>query len=189
MTREEAIKSIQDLTGWFKKDKPIYKALEMAISAMLENEELSKDLDEALKEIDEYEQGLEQQPCEDAVYLTKEAYSQLCLEASKWNELQICEDSVSIDVIIEWLKSKDIIKMSNQEKNARKELQALFSVQPKQKTGRCRTCKYGEIYNDSWCKCRHPLIDGLRVEISDKCEAEEVIELNRRYKAEKKGEA
>ena len=43
MTREEAIESIQDFTGWFKKDKPIYKALEMAIKA------------------------LEQEPCDDVV--------------------------------------------------------------------------------------------------------------------------
>ena len=34
MTREEAIKSIQDFTGWFKKDKFIYEALEMAIKAL-----------------------------------------------------------------------------------------------------------------------------------------------------------
>ena len=67
---------------------------------------------------------------------------------------QECEDAVSIDVIIEWLKSKDIIKMSNQEKNARKELQALFSVQPKHETGHWIIDKgsldafYGEV-----CKC------------------------------------
>ena len=57
------------------------------------------------------------------------------------------------------------------------------------KQGKCRTCKYGEVYNDSWCKCRYPLINGLRVEISDKCEAEELIELDRKYEAGKKGEA
>ena len=43
MTREIAIKTIQDFQGWFKKESLIYKALCMAISA------------------------LEQQPCEDAV--------------------------------------------------------------------------------------------------------------------------
>lgn len=34
MTRERAIKIIQDFMGWFKKDKPIYEALEMAIKAL-----------------------------------------------------------------------------------------------------------------------------------------------------------
>ena len=43
MTREEAIKTIQDFLGWFKKESLIYKALCIAISALL------------------------QQPCEDAV--------------------------------------------------------------------------------------------------------------------------
>jgi len=47
-------------------------------------------------------------------------------------EQEPCEDAVSIDVIIEWLKSKDLIGLSSQEKNARKELQALVSVQTKQ---------------------------------------------------------
>ena len=43
MTREEAIKRIQDFIGWFKKDSDVYEALDMAISA------------------------LKQEPCEDAV--------------------------------------------------------------------------------------------------------------------------
>ena len=34
MTREGAIKSIQDFMGWFKKDKHIYEALDMAIKAL-----------------------------------------------------------------------------------------------------------------------------------------------------------
>lgn len=48
--------------------------------------------------------------------------------------------------------------------------------------GKCRTCKYGEVYNDSWCRCQHPIIGGVRTEISDNCIAEEVIEVNRKYK-------
>ena len=34
MNKEEAIKAIQDFMGWFKKDKPIYKSLQMAIQAL-----------------------------------------------------------------------------------------------------------------------------------------------------------
>ena len=44
--------------------------------------------------------ALNQEPCRDAVLLTKEAYSQLCLEASKWNELQLCEDAVSRQTVL-----------------------------------------------------------------------------------------
>ena len=51
--------------------------------------------------------------------------------AIKALESQPCEDCVSIDAVIDWLKSKDIIKMSNQEENARKELNELFFIQPK----------------------------------------------------------
>ena len=40
----------------------------------------------------------------------------------------ICEDVISRQAIIEWLKAKDIIKLSSQEEMARKELKALPSV-------------------------------------------------------------
>lgn len=43
MTREVAIKAIQDYIGWFKSDSRIYKALKMAI------------------------QALSQEPCDDAI--------------------------------------------------------------------------------------------------------------------------
>ena len=54
--------------------------------------------------------------------------------------------------------------------------------------GKCRTCKYGEVYNDSWCRCQHPIIGGARIEISDNCIAEEVIEVNIKYKERTKNE-
>ena len=102
-TTEDAIKTIQELMIACTPDSKYYKVGKMAISALLENEELSKDLDEALKEIDEYEQGFEQEPCTDAV---------------------------SREAVIEWLKDKDIIKLKSQEENARKELRSLPSVNP-----------------------------------------------------------
>jgi len=49
--------------------------------------------------------------------------------------------------------------------------------------GKCRTCKYGEIYNDIWCKCHDPLLDGAMVKMTDQCRAEEIIDLNRKFKA------
>lgn len=96
--------------------------------------------------------------CGNTRYTKCQYFTQGCNEVKCLRELPSvmpkpieCEDAVSIDVIIEWLKSKDIIKMSNQEINARKELQALLSVQPKAKKGhwnkscRCSECGYGIV--------------------------------------------
>ena len=47
-----------------------------------------------------------------------------------------CEDAISLDAVIEWLKEKDFIKMSWQEENARKELQEYFPVTPSRRKGR-----------------------------------------------------
>ena len=66
-TTEDAIKTIQELMIACTPDSKYYRVGQMAISAMLENEELSKDLDEALKEIDGYERGLSQEPCDNAI--------------------------------------------------------------------------------------------------------------------------
>lgn len=44
--------------------------------------------------------------------------------------LQLCEDAISRESVIEWLKDKDIIKTKNQEENARRELAELPSVTP-----------------------------------------------------------
>lgn len=51
-------------------------------------------------------------------------------------EQEPCDDVVSIQAVIEWLKDKDIIKMSSQEKTARKELKAFLSVRPQERTGK-----------------------------------------------------
>ena len=54
-----------------------------------------------------------------------------------------CEDAISREAVIEWLKAKDIIKMSWQEENARKELSDLPSVQPSHKGQTvCDLCKF-----------------------------------------------
>ena len=44
-------------------------------------------------------------------------------------EQEPCDDVVSIEAVIEWLKAKDIIKLSSQEETARRELKALPSVE------------------------------------------------------------
>lgn len=47
-----------------------------------------------------------------------------------------CDDAISRESVIEWLKDKDIIKTKNQEENAKRELAELPSVQPTRPTGR-----------------------------------------------------
>lgn len=45
-------------------------------------------------------------------------------------EQQPCENAISREAVIEWLKDKDIIKTKNQEENAKRELDELPSVTP-----------------------------------------------------------
>ena len=61
--------------------------------------------------------------------IVKEMQSALDM-ATKALEPQPCEDAISIESVIEWLKDKDIIKMKNQEENARRELGELPSAPP-----------------------------------------------------------
>jgi hypothetical protein len=44
-------------------------------------------------------------------------------------------DLISLETVIEWLKAKDIIKLSSQEETARKELKALLPVNPQEPSG------------------------------------------------------
>ena len=50
--------------------------------------------------------------------------------------VSICADAISIGNVIEWLKNNDIIKLSTQEKIARKELRELQSISVAEKVGR-----------------------------------------------------
>ena len=50
--------------------------------------------------------------------------------AIKVLEQQSCEDCISREDVIKWLKDKDIIKMNYQEENARRELAELPSITP-----------------------------------------------------------
>ena len=60
----------------------------------------------------------------------------------KYAEQEPCDNVVSKEVVIEWLKTKDIIKMSSQEEMARKELKALPSVRPQElKYENCKKCR------------------------------------------------
>lgn len=74
-------------------------------------------------------------------------------------------DLISIETVIEWLKTKDIIKLFSQEETARKELKALSSVKQEPKTGHwindedtigcyyCSECGgYVASYDDAYCR-------------------------------------
>ena len=73
------------------------------------------------------------------------------------------DDAISREAVIEWLKAKDIIKMSSQEEMARKELKALPSVTQKpiecddaisrKAVKSCNTCKHSDKpYSEEPCK-------------------------------------
>ena len=59
-----------------------------------------------------------------------------CNMVIKALEQEPCDDSISRQAVIEWLKDKDIIKTKNQEENARRELAELPSVEPERKNGK-----------------------------------------------------
>ena len=61
--------------------------------------------------------------------LAGHTFTDICI-AIKTLKQQPCEDCISREAVIEWLKDKDIIKMKNQEENARRELAFLSSVMP-----------------------------------------------------------
>ena len=99
----------------------------------------------------------EQEPCENCDYSEIMDWEQDAKTGKAkpiyWCERhkEPCDDVVSREAVIEWLKAKDIIKMSSQEEMARKELKALPSVrQQEPKTG--HWIKYGKLYQCSECK-------------------------------------
>ena len=68
-------------------------------------------------------------------------------------EQQPCEDVISREAVIEWLKAKDIIKLSSQEETARKELKALPPVTPQQKYGKWIVVSDGYGDRAYICEC------------------------------------
>jgi hypothetical protein len=167
MTREVAIKAIQDFIGWFKEDSLIRKALEMAIQTLskeptvqdkqAESEKYQKAFDDGYA--NGYSQArfdYEQEPCDDVISLTKEAYSDLCLRASKADDLQRaldmekgaynalvkniqCEDAISRDAVID-LYDRYRPSLATHVSEFGDELKALPSVTPiceERKRGEC----------------------------------------------------
>lgn len=113
----------------------------------------------------------EQEPCDDDYQTDMD-------EAWKQAKREPCDDVVSRQAVLEIAKQHTLT-------NDYLAIQNLPPVRPQEQTGKCRTCKYGEIYNDLWCKCHDPLLDGVMVKMTDQCRAEEIIDLNRKYRAER----
>ena len=89
-------------------------------------------------------------------------------------EQEPCDDAVSREAVIEWLKAKDIIKMSSQEEMARKELKALPTVRPKEKTRHWieHNTGHNRYYSCSECSCLAPnteVADGVIWKLSKYC--------------------
>ena len=135
MTREEAIGTMNYLKHYAEtdikerdvleeKDRVRFiEALEMAIQALSQVTKVRKLILQAERS---------------GVHLDYGAYKFMNALEKVVGEKQIgefeqepCDDVVSIEAVIEWLKEKDFIKMNWQEKNARKELQEYFSVTQK----------------------------------------------------------
>lgn len=87
-------------------------------------------------------------------YLIAEALdvvSDLCIkQAPSVNPQEPSGDLISLETVIEWLKTKDIIKLSSQEETARKELKALPSVKQEPKYCDRNICIKNE-YNGIGC--------------------------------------
>lgn len=100
-------------------------------------------------------------------------------------EQQPCENCISREAVIEWLKDKDIIKMNYQEENAKRELAELPSVTPQPKIGKwifhkpfdigqgncneCIECSYCRIWlnYDYYDKTPYCPICGAKMEVAE----------------------
>ena len=77
-------------------------------------------------------QALSQEPCERFEWgIDGNVYKITKAKDGKEICQQVCDDAISLEAVIEWLKDKDIIKLSSQEETARKELKALPPVTQK----------------------------------------------------------
>ena len=167
MTREEAIKELRESHDMMRSytidesESRLMTALKMAISA-LEQEPCEDAIsrEHLLSEIEKLKQSpwYNDKRGNGFEYLIKEAVDtvvDLCIkqEPSVQPKPIECEDAISLEAVIEWLKEKDFIKMSWQEDNARKELQEYFSVTPSHK-GHWETFEvYQGGIKETWYEC------------------------------------
>ena len=95
------------------------------------DEKRKESLDMAIKALEQEQSGKKTYKSEARRW--KMRYLDLKKRTIKLEEQQPCEDCISRESVIEWLKDKDIIKTKNQEENARRELTELPSVTPQPK--------------------------------------------------------
>ncbi len=91
------------------------------------------------------------EPCEKCVYSTKDGCCQYDDITETIPQFEPSGDTVSLETVIEWLKTKDIIKLSSQEETARKELKALPSVNPQEPKHCDRNICIQNEYNGIGC--------------------------------------
>lgn len=133
-------------------DKFIFEVIKPYCDYVSKREITKKDLELALT------QYFSKEPCETTTNNDEPIYINY--------PIITCNDVISIDDVIEWLKAKDIIKMNWQEEKARKELQALPPVEPSRKGRWIENDDWdGDVYYEcSVCKEAFCMMDGTPVE-------------------------
>lgn len=135
MTREELIEKINNSDSGKSMNKAYEFGKHKGVGVYWNKDTDTVELPRAVFEYILSQVPTEEQEPSDAITLTKEAYSQLCLEASKWNELQMCEDAISREAVLETeYQIKDIngveyVMLSEVQMKIRK----MPSVQPSRK--------------------------------------------------------
>jgi len=76
-----------------------------------------------------------------------------CNKIIKSLEQEPCENCISRQAVLEWLKDKDFIKTKNQEENARRELADLPSVTPQPKIGHWIDIMVGDMPAQACARC------------------------------------
>ena len=125
MTREVAIKAIQDFIGWFKEDSLIRKSLEMAISALNSLEEVyAKGYDDGFAQAEvnyENDKALSQEP---TVTSTDEPMTMVYPTI-------VCDDAVSRQSVLEQAWTLEYPDSSSEKVVSVKDIEKLPSVTQK----------------------------------------------------------
>jgi len=187
MSREEAIEVIkQDIPC--EHDIDLIEALKMAIQALSQEFEIKENI---IKYMKKYPNHVGNTDFWEGFYACRNVVLQLDDEEYAPKEQEPCDDAISREAAItsinklyveceEWRALNDLQYGTNQGLSLAIEvIEDLPSVTPKPTECEdavsrepCRTCKYGEIYNDEWCRCTHYQISGCRVRINDGCVVE-----------------
>ena len=141
MTREVAIKAIQDFIGWFKEDSLIRKALDMAISALSQVSEIEENI---IKYMKKYPNHVGNIDFWEGFYACRNVVLQLDDEECSPKEQEPCDDAVSREAAITIAGTHTLTVDETV-----KAIKNLPSVT--QKSGSCSNCEYEEDKNSGEC--------------------------------------